>query len=472
MPAVVAPVCKPKQPRSRCLLCLGIVLVLGPIQEPLAAAGSKIKNGVPFPNPSGAVATVRTDGAIDTNNDFFRVLGTNGRKCSACHRPEDGWSITPKNLGKRFKATAGTDPIFRTNDGANSPLADVSSLQARRAAYSLLLTKGLIRIGLKVPDTAEFELVAATDPYGFVAGPSGNPELSLFRRPLPATNLKFVSAIMWDGRESVSNKRVLVDLGNQANTATTSHAQGLGLTTGQRQRIVDFETSLFTTQVSVKGGALPLKLGAVSGPRRLVRQAFAIGLNAPFLDGRPNPGFNANIFTLFDAWVDRPDRRGKDIRAAIARGQQIFNSRTFPISDVAGLNDESALGAPAVLMGTCGTCHNTPNAGGSSTPAFLNTGISDASRRTLDLPLYTFRHRATGESVQTTDPGRALVTGRWQDIGRFKSPVLRGLAARAPFFHNGRAVDVGAVVDFYESRFGLGLNNRQRLDLIYFLEAL
>jgi cytochrome c peroxidase len=55
------------------------------------------------------------------------------------------------------------------------------------------------------------------------------------------------------------------------------------------------------------------------------------------------------------------------------------------------------------------------------------------------MPLYTLRNLHTGEVMRTTDPGRAMVTGRWKDIGRFKGPILRGLAARAPYFHNGFA---------------------------------
>ena len=34
----------------------------------------------------------------------------------------------------------------------------------------------------------------------------------------------------------------------------------------------------------------------------------------------------------------------------------------------------------------------------------------------------------TGAVRKTTDPGRALLTGKWKDIGKFKGPVLRGLA--------------------------------------------
>ncbi len=102
----------------------------------------------------------------------------------------------------------------------------------------------------------------------------------------------------------------------------------------------------------------------------------------------------------------------------------------------------------------------------------MDTGTSDEDRRTGDLPLYTLRNRFTGEVAKTSDPGRALITGLWQDLNRFKVPALRGLAARPPYFHNGMAKSLGNVVDFYNGRFGLGLNNRERLDLLLFLGTL
>jgi cytochrome c peroxidase len=88
------------------------------------------------------------------------------------------------------------------------------------------------------------------------------------------------------------------------------------------------------------------------------------------------------------------------------------------------------------------------------------------------MPLYTLRNLQTGETIQTTDPGRALLTGKWKDIGRFKGPVLRGLAARAPYFHNGFAADLAAVVDFYDTRFALNLSDQEKSDLIAFLQTL
>ena len=67
---------------------------------------------------------------------------------------------------------------------------------------------------------------------------------------------------------------------------------------------------------------------------------------------------------------------------------------------------------------------------------------------------------------------RDMITGKWRDIGKFKGPVLRGLAARAPYFHNGAAATLEDVVDFYNTRFAIGLTAREKADLVAFLRAL
>ena len=87
------------------------------------------------------------------------------------------------------------------------------------------------------------------------------------------------------------------------------------------------------------------------------------------------------------------------------------------------------------------------------------------------MPLYTLRNKTTGQTVQTTDPGRALVTGKWKHIGRFKGPILRGLAARAPYFHNGSAATLADAVQFYNDRFGIGLTDAEVSDLVAFLRV-
>ncbi|MDD2722622.1 MAG: hypothetical protein PHH59_01190 [Methylovulum sp.] len=460
--------------------CLGwamvwiIPLLLLDTVDAASVIEKAIENNTTFLNPSGLSATFSKQGSIDLNNEFFQSLGSNGRACSTCHLPEEGWSITPAGVQQRFNDTGGTAPIFRTNDGSNSPKAKVSTLQARRIAYSLLLNKGVIRIGLKVPDEAEFELLDISDPYGFATAKDITPsfELSLFRRPLPASNLKFLSTVMWDGRETVSGRSMRYDLGKQANNATTGHAQGLPLTPLQRQHIVDFETALFTAQVYDKDAKALNVLGAEGGPVSLSKQGFCPGINDFLGDSKTGLPSDPLVFNLYDVWNGLIVTAPADIRAAIARGQRLFNTRPIAISGVSGLNEVSELGNLSVIRGTCSTCHESPNAGSHSVARFLNIGISDEVRRTADMPLYTLRNKMTAEMLKTTDPGRALITGQWQDVGRFKIPTLRGLAARAPYFHNGMAKELGDVVDFYDRRFQLGLDNRERLDLILFLRTL
>lgn len=437
---------------------------------PLGAALA-LDNNSGFPNPTGTAATFGSQGVIDTTGPFFQNLGSNGRSCDTCHRPEQGWSLTPQGVKQRFDTSAGTDPLFRTNDGANSPKAKVATLAQRRSAYSMLINKAVIRIGLKLPAHAEFALVGVSDPYGYVRL-APDAELSLFRRPLPATNLKFLSAVMWDGRETQPGKSITVDLRNQANSATIGHAQGTPLSAAQRTEIVTFEKALFTAQITDKKALSLTAPKLKGGPEWLAKRSFYLGINDFTGDAKTGAAFNPQVFGLYDAWNPLIDSAPTDIRAAIARGQRLFNTRPLTISGVAGFNDSMDFGQPQVFIGTCSTCHNIPNVGGHSQARFMNIGTSDASRRTGDLPLYTLRHKDTGELVQTSDPGRALVTGLWSDVGRFKVPTLRGLAGRSPYFHNGMAKELGNVVDFYDSRFSMGLDNRERLDLILFLATL
>jgi len=449
------------------LLCLAMATVV--ITETRATPeGPFLPNNFAFKNPFGSHATFSTKGSIDLRNEFFQELGTNGRRCDSCHRPEEGWTITPAGVQERFEKTRGADAIFRTNDGSNSPNADVSTLDAQRKAYSMLLTKGLVRVGIGIPANAEFELVAVDDPYGFASAA----ELSLFRRPLPSTNLNFLSAVMWDGRETFPGQTIHFDLSDQANSATEGHAQGKPLTDAQRKSIVDFETALFTAQVHDRDAGELTARGAKGGPGNFSQQPFYIGINDLFGDSQSGAAFDPIVFSLYDAWKGLPGRGTEGARAAVARGEELFNTKLIKISDVSGINDDAAFGKPAVVNGTCTTCHDTPNSGNHSVAVPLNIGLTDANRRTPDMPLYTLRNKTTGEIKLTTDPGRALISGRWQDIGRFKGPILRGLAARAPFFHDGSAKDFRAVIEFYDTRFGIGFTEQEKSDLIAFLRTL
>jgi hypothetical protein len=444
---------------------------------PLARAQS-IPDRFPFIDPSGLVETSNTGSApIDTRGPFFQSLGTNGRSCGACHLPDQGWSIAPVQTQLRFLLTGGTDPIFRTVDGSNCDQnVNVSTIAGRQKAYSLLLTRGLIRIALDMPASADFRVVSVQNPYGC----SSTSTLSMYRRPLPAANLRYLNTVMWDGRESTPAPTqkitsasypaaLLTDLAHQALDAVSGHAQGnIPLSDAQQQAIANFEMGLTTAQsLDFSAGSLTAQ-GGHGGSAYLAAQPYYIGVNDPLGQNPTNAPFTSKIFDLYDAWAGFSQH---DPRAAVARGQAVFNTKPIAITGVAGLNDATA---QPVINGFCGTCHDTPNVGNHSVAAPLNIGVADITNSlgVSYLPVITLQNIATGETVQTTDPGRALVTGQWVDIGKFKGPILRSLAARAPYFHNGSAQSLGDVVDFYNQRFGIGFTAQEKSDLIAFLKAL
>ena len=442
-------------------------------------------------DPSGGIATFQPSGPTSTaSNAFFQNLGTNGRTCFTCHQPQNGWTISAAGARSRFEATSGNDPLFRLVDGATCPTDKVGSPGEKRQAYKLLIEKGLIRIGLPLPANAQFEVADVDDPYGCTTSPATgltsktSGVLSMYRRPLPSTNLGFLTAIMWDGREP--------SLASQSVDATLIHAQAGGAPTGEQQaQIVAFESGIFTAQeLDNKAGDLHDDLGANGGPVVLSRELakFFIGVNDPVgLNPKGTP-FDPNIFDLYTTpmWSGfKPDEedeiqtvRTAAARRSIARGEQVFNTTAINITGVTGLND--ALNLPSIA-GFCGTCHDTPDVGNHSVKAPLNIGIANAGANkppALDISgLPTFTLRCTkgtlaGKVFQVTDPGRAMITGNCADIGKVKGPILRGLAARAPYFHNGSAATLTDVVNFYDQRFAIGFTEEEKQDLVNFLNAL
>lgn len=79
---------------------------------------------------------------------------------------------------------------------------------------------------------------------------------------------------------------------------------------------------------------------------------------------------------------------------------------------------------------------------------------------------------AAAKIFEVADPGRALITGQFADIGKVKGPTLRALAARAPYFHNGSATTLLDVVNFDDQRFDIGFTDQQKADLVAFLSSL
>src|SRR5258707_1387525 len=72
------------------------------------------RNQLLFANRSGVQQTITTAESFDIFNPFFQSLGTNGRSCFTCHRPDQAWTVTPREIRERFEETRGRDPNFRT----------------------------------------------------------------------------------------------------------------------------------------------------------------------------------------------------------------------------------------------------------------------------------------------------------------------------------------------------------------------
>ncbi|MBA2541936.1 MAG: hypothetical protein H0V17_19985 [Deltaproteobacteria bacterium] len=485
-----------------------------------------------FPNAIGTSQTATENGAcIDLNNAFFTAFNPgNGRSCGTCHKITDGWTISKDTANYLFDHSNGNNPLFRLNDGANSPNACVASggcptVAQKRVAYSQLLKYGNIRVGIGLPANADFTLVSVNDPYGFASAA----EFSMFRRPMPSSNIKYLSAVMWDTRESVgphvgynpngTDPQPAVDpndpattllnqlwlagnndwqrfainirgLFNQSNAATVGHAQGPVLTTAQRNAVVSLEVNKFSAQNHDQGaGPLYQPLyGAYGGPEPLATtnywapaansdstQYFA-GINDPLGFNPTGAPFNTLVFQNYSssAWAGT-----NPSRLSIQRGQNLFNnlngSFTIVISDVGGINGpfDPQPGAPGALPnnigGACTTCHDSPNLGHHSFPkqhalcasgftcnGGLEIGLVSAPTVTTrpnvvnaDFPTYTFRRTIDGRTITVTDPGRALISGKFEDMGKFKGPILRTLASRAPYMHNGSLATLKDVIAFY-----------------------
>jgi len=404
----------------------------------------------PALNLSGIAESLHTSGTIDRTNPFFQALGTNPRTCETCHSSAEGWTTNNITNALLFLTSLGTNPLFNLVDNGTRPDADISNVSARVNTFvDLSVQRGVTRFTRTVSPTAEFTLAAVSDPYGF----STTTQYSNFRRPAPTANESKVASILWTGNPTTTvlaqlegflpGAARLHEQRDPANPAPADVAAAAG----------DFMFGvIFAQSVDFQAGRLDSD-GANGGPAALLAQPFYIGINDSAGNDPQGQPFNPNVFNIYDGW-SKYAGAGNDgsvaaARGAIYRGQVVFNT-----------------------AGKCSGCHDTPNVGGHSVVAFFNTGTAEPPKCGSDLPLLTLQNKTTGETKVTCDPGRALNTGLWADVGKFRAPPLRGLAARAPYFHDGQAATINDVVQHYQTHFNLGLTTQQTRDLEAFLKAL
>lgn len=404
---------------------LGIVVVLGPILAGSTGNGSPscIPNFYPIENEGGIASTYSTEGFVDLESDYATPQGTNGRSCISCHDPRAGWGMTPELAEQLFDESAGLHPMFNARD-ADISNPDLSTEELRRQAFTMLL-QGKFRRNTNMPSNAEFEVIGINDPFN----QSTTTRLVHFRRSMPTANFR-ANCVSWECRNTEATLEE--GLKRQIRGNITGAQQGSAPSEELQQSIADFELALSHAQMYVPGVGSTSADGAKGGPYWASLQ--------PLVQGR---------FDVFDAWEHswNPKRR------QIYRGQELFNE-----GDANGRR--------------CGGCHNAANNGQNVNGSMFDVGASDPAVANADMAVFTLRNLTTGEVIESTDPGRAMRTGLWSDMNRFKTMNVRGLAARAPYFHGGTAETLADVVTHYEDHLGFDFTDQEEEDLVAFLNAL
>ena len=456
---------------------------------------------ISYPNASGLLTMLNNAAPIDTDgHPFFEAIGSNGRACVTCHQPADGMSISASTIQSMWIETSGKDPLFAAIDGSNCPHLP----QDESSSHSLLLEKGLFRIALPWPPKdrdgrvvdPEFSIEVISDPTGCnthpIYGLKGNESsVSVYRRPRPVANMKYAASTggffniktgMPLDKDPETGMRVGMNLMSdsraptlrwQARDAAKNHLEMKGeLSEEQLQAIVAFEMQVYSAQSfhtlagTLTGG------GATAGPESL-------------RDGRRALGddFQTPAFGYFDNWRDNSEYRSQDdeeqaFRESVVRGNDIYMTRNFWISDAVHINS-IGLGNP--IKRTCATCHNMQNTGMDFAPGYVDLGTTNfpTANAMPDFPLFKLScksdappHPYLGREIYTHDPGRALISGLCTDIGAITMQQMRGLSARAPYFVNGSANSLREIVDFYDRRFNIGYSDQEKQDLVNFLSVL
>lgn len=455
-----------------------------------------------YGDASGTVRLLLDRGPMATKgHPFFTARGPSGRACVTCHQPADAMSLSVADVQRQWARRGAADPLFAASDGSNCP----SLPQEARASHSLLLDHGLIRIARPWPPrdlsgepmTPDFTIDVVRDPTGCETDAkwglrSASPHVSVYRRPRPVANFKFIEAMgfAYDPKAGMPlaldpetgkpvSGNLMADarvpsLSAQMRDATSTHLAFLKtMSRKDVAQILDFERRLYVAQQSDAAGGAVDAAGAEGGPRKLqVSPPGRLGSQ-----GTP-------VWSEFAAWEKTPAAERAKLslevlafRDSVARGAKIFRTKTFLISDSAGINSPIGFGNP--VRNACVFCHNMSFMGMDVAPGQVDLGTTNRpfAEPMPWLPLFRITctgapHPHYGRTILTSDPGYALTTGRCADVGRITLQSMRGLAARAPYFSNGSARDLRGIVDFYDRRYRIGYSEQEKLDLVNLMRAL
>ncbi|MHC9086876.1 hypothetical protein ACYX7E_17840 [Luteimonas sp. RIT-PG2_3] len=453
-----------------------------------------------YGNDSGTLRLLVVDGPMETRgHPFFEPIGDYGRACVTCHQPADGMSLSVASARAQWQQRGYKDPLFAAYDGSNCP--DLP--QELASSHSLLLDHGLIRIARPWPPRnhdgsliqPDFKIEVVRDPTHCNLSPrwglnAKDPMISVYRRPRPVANFKYILAMGFaidpkrsqplpldpDSGKPVSGNlladRRALTLEAQIRDALQTH---LGfrdkLSAEDIARITDFESRIYVAQQRSRVGG-ELDGGGAHGGPAMLRDSPAGRLGS---QGVP-------LWSEFKPWADAakdptltPAQRAW--RESVARGAENFRERTFLISDSSGINSRIGFGNP--VRDRCAFCHNMSQMGMDVAPGQVDLGTTTQpfADSQPHLPLFRITcsgppHPHYGKVIHTHDPGFALTTGQCSDVGKITLQTLRGLAARAPYFSNGSAKTLREVIEYYDRRYNIGYSEQEIQDLVHLMEAL
>ena len=377
-----------------------------------------------YSNTGGTLRLLLDDGPMETKgHPFFEPIGPNGRACVTCHQPADAMSLSADSARLQWDRLGARDPLFAAGDGSNCP----SLPQGERASHSLLIDHGLIRIARPWPPkdvTPDFDIAVVRDPstcnldatHGLKAG-----QLSVFRRPRPVANFKYIEAMgfAYDPKSSfplpvdpetgkpvsgnlMADARVLSLAAQMRDAAGTHLAFAKAMDAGDIARILDFERRLYVAQaVDRSGGALDAD-GALGGPRTLQTSPA----------GRLGSDGGMPVWGEYEAWEKLPEatkaKLPAEVRAfreSVARGARVFREKTFLITDTAGINSPIGFGNP--VRNSCVFCHNMSHMGMDVAPGQVDLGTTNLPfRRSRAAPAAVPRHlsREAAPALRSHDP--------------------------------------------------------------------
>jgi hypothetical protein len=394
-----------------------------PVMSPLPT--NRVASSTADPARGRAVFGIAADGVgPDATLALFsgfsqkagRTIGTNGRTCFSCHRPEANFMLNPLlPLARHLRSD---DPLIR-------PDAVVADSGGHPDAARLLDAFGLILIR-----PHRFAGLRADDPRGHAFG----------WRKVPTTfNVAFANGFLADLRMNVLTG---ADTG-AAMSHTQDHDKPFDDIIDPRmmEDLAAFQFTLFA----------PPELSALA-------------------DGPVNPDF-ARLAA--DPFSSVPVRNEQE-----RRGRDVFRASCLPCHDTPNVfgnatRRRDANDAPMGQGFNIGVAE--ANMLGLD---FRRFDPATGARGVVELPLVDPRGETVTMPLRQ-DPGLALITGKLEDRGKFKVPQLRNLRRSAPYFHDCSAPDLRAVIDYFNSafyntspdgrRFPISLDRRQANDLHAFL---